>query len=271
MREIKIFCTSIKYYRILDKLPRYVKPIGLGKNVFPSNWIDEKVGANLSNLNPFYGELTGIYWLWKNQTTKMKSNDLIGICHYRKLWLNKIFFKKQKWSTSSLYSNLLKAETLDKQNVESVQVQPIIFKNKTLLEDFKQIHQTEILSDSLNFLDGENRSLFYKHLNNKIFYPLNMFVSRVDIFNKYCQVIFPWLEQCFKLCEEKKLCVGYNKRLPAFLAERFTSFWFSQYNSKIELSYARLGKAFLSNKLNYFINPIKLPLTFRMYPTLHNY
>mgnify|MGYP001502711869 FL=1 len=44
MREIKIFCTSIKYYRILDKLPRFVKPIGLGKNVFPSNWIDEKIG-----------------------------------------------------------------------------------------------------------------------------------------------------------------------------------------------------------------------------------
>ena len=69
----------------------------------------------------------------------MRSNDLIGICHYRKLWLNKIFLKSKN---GLLYSNLLKAETLDKQNVESVQVQPIIFKNKTLL-GFKQIHQTE--------------------------------------------------------------------------------------------------------------------------------
>ena len=41
-------------------------------------------------------------------------------------------------------------------------------------------------------------------------------------------------------------------------------------NSKF-LSFARLGHIFLSNNINKFINPIKIPFTFRMYPTLHDY
>jgi hypothetical protein len=32
-----------------------------------------------------------------------------------------------------------------------------------------------------------------------------------------------------------------------------------------------LGQFLLSNNINKFINPIKIPFTFRMYPTLHDY
>mgnify|MGYP001309284677 FL=1 len=98
-----------------------------------------------------------------------------------------------------------------------------------------------------------------------------MFITKVSLFDEYCNVLFPWLEKCLDLCLKKKLCNDYNVRLPAFLAERFTSYWFSQYSKKKNLSYARLGKVFLSNTLNNFINPTKIPLTFRMYPTIHRY
>ena len=59
---------------------------------------------------------------------------------------------------------------------------------------------------------------------------------------------------------KKDLCKGYNTRLPAFLAERFTSYWFSQFENKKQLSYARLGRFFLSNKLNIFMNQLNYPL-----------
>ena len=98
-----------------------------------------------------------------------------------------------------------------------------------------------------------------------------MFITKVEIFEKYCEQIFPWLEKCLNYCIKKNLCQEYNKRLPAFLAERFTSYWFSQFKKRHVLSYARLGKTFLSNSLNTYVKPIKFPLTFRMYPTLHRY
>ena len=47
--------------------------------------------------------------------------------------------------------------------------------------------------------------------------------------------------------------------------------WFSENVNTKYLSFARLGQFFLSNNINKFINPIKIPFTFRMYPTLHDY
>ena len=42
MNNLKIFCTSLKYLKILDKLPKYIYKIGLGEKKFPDNWFDEK-------------------------------------------------------------------------------------------------------------------------------------------------------------------------------------------------------------------------------------
>ncbi len=271
MRKLKIFCTSINYYKLIDKLPSYITPLGLGKNLFPPHWLDEKKGSNITHLNTYYGELTGINWLWKNKLHEMNKNDLIGICHYRKLWLNKNYETKQKFTFSSLYSNLLDSKEILNEDFNNYQVQPIVFKNKNLLIDFEQIHRTDILTECLSFVNKEYQNSFSNHLKDNKLYPLNMFITDVNSFEKYCEEIFPWLEKCLNLCLKKNLCEGYNVRLPAFLAERFTSFWFSQHKNKKNLSYARLGKKFLSNNLNEFINPIKIPLTFRMFPTIHKY
>ena len=95
MKNLKIFCTSIDYYKVIDYLPNIIIPLGIGKNTFPSNWLDEKKGENISELNSYYGELTGLYWVWKNKLIDMKKDDLIGNCHYRKLWLNDFYTKSK--------------------------------------------------------------------------------------------------------------------------------------------------------------------------------
>ena len=268
---MKIFCSSIKYLKIIDKLPNYILPIGLGEKKFPNHWLDEKKGINIAKLNDYYGELTGLYWIWKNIIPELKDNDIIGNCHYRKLWLDKLYFKKNKFSFSNLNSNLLNENNHDFKKNDCAQVQPIIFKNKNLVEDFYEIHKTNILLKSADFLNHEHKNLFLEHLNQNKLHPLNMFITKVQFFRNYCEVIFPWLENCFNLCIKENLCTGYNKRLPAFLAERFTSYWFSKYEKRINLSYARLGKVYLSNNLNRILNPIKIPFTFTGYPTIHRY
>lgn len=271
MNKIKIFCTSTKYYSIIDKLPNYIIPLGLGKENFPSNWMDEKKGKNISKLNKNYGELTGIYWIWKNIVSNMNDNDIIGNCHYRKLWLDQLYKTKQKLSVNSLFSKLLNIEKINLDDLDVIQVQPIQFQSKNLLEDFLEIHKTDVLKVSLNFFNKDLKQSFFFHLNQKKLYPLNMIITKVKYFREYCEILFPWLEKCLNYCKEKNLCNDYNLRLPAFLAERFTSFWFSQKEKRMYLSYARLGSFFLSNNTNKILNPIKIPLTFRMYPTLHKY
>jgi hypothetical protein len=80
------------------------------------------------------------------------------------------------------------------------------------------------------------------------------------------------MEQCYNYCKKKDLLNDYNSRLPAFLMERFVSFWIDKkVQNKSYLSYSRIGKLMLSNRVNKIINPMKIPLTFRMYPTKHDY
>ena len=269
--KIQIFSTTIKYYSILNKLPDFIKPIGLGDDIFPSNWLNENEGDNIKHLNKYYGELTGFYWVWKNLLKDFGENDFVGFCHYRKLWLNNLDHKK-KFSYKSIYNILLKENNRIFLELDVIQVQPIIFKNRNLLEDFAIIHGNNILDNSLEFLEKNLRIDFNNYLKKNTLYPLNMFIVKKKLFDEYCSIIFPWLEKCFKLCLKNDLLKGYNLRLPAFLAERFTSYWFSRFNEKrICLSYARLGNFFLSNKINNFINPLKIPFTSKIYPTIHKY
>ena len=68
-------------------------PIHVGKSI---SSIDLGIqgdddGENISNKNPFYCELTAIYWAWKN----IKA-DYYGLCHYRRY----ISFSSNKYSSS---------------------------------------------------------------------------------------------------------------------------------------------------------------------------
>ena len=269
--KIKIFCASTIYRKILDKMPKNIVPFGVGNGFFPDHWLSEKNGKNIIQLNKHYGEHSCIYWVWKNYLNEFQDDDWIGFCHYRKFWLNRLYDKKQKLNISSLYSNLLRENNDNFKKNEVILIQPIIYQNKNLFQDFEDVHKTDILKETLNFFDTNIKNSFQTHLNSNVLYPLNLFIVKKQIFIKYCEAVFPWLEKCFELCKEKNLLKDYNTRLPSFLSERFVSFWFSQYEKKAFLSYAKLGKVYLSNLTNKFFNPIKLPFTFRNYPTIHKY
>lgn len=269
--KLKIFCTSIHPYTLLNKMPKYIQPMGLGDSKFPNNWFNEKSGNNISYLNKHYGELTGMYWVWKNLLENFKNEHFIGFCHYRKLWLNFFLDKKNRNSVNSIYNDLLSPENKILNHVDVIQVQPIIFKDKNLVQDFNSVHKNDLLIESLSFLNEPLKINFRKHLNKNILYPLNMFIVKKPLFEEYCNIIFPWLEKCLNYCKQNNLLTNYNIRLPAFLAERFTSFWFSQFKNRALLSYARLGNFFLSDNVNVLLNPLKIPFTSRIYPTIHKF
>ena len=48
-------------------------------------YLGDDTGESISRWNNYYGELTGVYWVWKNEIEA----DIIGICHYRRFFVNK--------------------------------------------------------------------------------------------------------------------------------------------------------------------------------------
>lgn len=45
--------------------------------------LKDNSGDNISNQNEYFGELTGLYWVWKN-CKEYKPTDIIGFIHYNK-------------------------------------------------------------------------------------------------------------------------------------------------------------------------------------------
>ena len=232
MPNLDIYCFSMKYFNLLDKLPSCIKPFGLGNNNYPEHWLTEKKGENILNLNKYYGEYTGVYWVWKNQLKNMDENDWIGTCHYRRLWLNNLYKEKQKFSINSLYDNLLKSDNNIFLEYEAIQVQPILLKHESVLQQFNKVHKGNILEECINFLELDEREKFRKYLNGNEL-CITIFITKARLFKKFCESLFPWLEKCLDYCMKNNLCKDYNIRLPAFLMERYSSYWFSV-NTKIQ-------------------------------------
>ena len=86
MNEINIYCLSLfksDYKNIIDK--NYI-PVGLGNDNFVEGWLTDKKGDNISQKNPYYGEYTFHYNLWKNNVIDKNYNGWIGFCTYRRFW-----------------------------------------------------------------------------------------------------------------------------------------------------------------------------------------
>ncbi len=271
MKNVRLYCCTINYFKVLDVLPDYILPVGLGNNNFPENWLTEKKGENISSLNPYYAEFTMFYWIWKNKLRDLGENDFIGTCQHRWLWLNEFYKKKQRFSFGSLYSKLLNPQNEIFEKNDLIHLNPHFFSNINLKEDFRDCHDIDFLMESISYLPQTEKKGFEEHLAGNAIYPNNMFITKVKYFKEYCTLIFPWLEKCYKFGLDKNLYNGYNKRLIAFLMERFSSYWFQRFKNKNQLSYCRLGKIHLSNRINKFVPTIKMPLSFLQYPTLHKF
>ena len=87
MNDLFIYCLTSKQYNHFKHLPSNIIPLGLGDNFYPANFLNEQSGTNIVKHNKYLAEMTGIYWVYKNQINKFKDDDWIGFCHYRRFWL----------------------------------------------------------------------------------------------------------------------------------------------------------------------------------------
>ena len=144
-------------------------------------------------------------------------------------------------------------------------------KDQNLIQQFDKIYGRDIISQCADLVNDKDRSDFKEFLQGNKMSICNMFITKPKIFKEYCEDMFYWIDKCYEYCKENDLMKDKNLRLPIFMVERFTSFWFEKNTNVKYLSFARLGNFFLSEKINSFINPMKLPYTFKMYPTIHRY
>ena len=259
MTKLSMFCITMNENHLeLIKSIGY-KPVGLGPNIHSKDFFRDNTNNNISKKNPFYGEYTFHYWLWKNYLNELNEN-WIGFCQYRKFWI-KNYTKKNLNNLNEFENILLKDIPSEYEQFESILGEPIFVnqfrfskflkrnfttmikkpslffdKNKRNLKfHFDMMHGKGNLSKALDLLDKSDQKDFKEFLDNSVsFNPHNMFICKSKkTLSKYYHAVFPWLERCEK--EFGFQLEGYGlKRIYGFLAERYMSFWF-QKNTKFKV------------------------------------
>jgi len=260
MKTITFFCLTLNpnHEKIIKKLS-YI-PVGLGNKNFSTECFSDKQGKNISEKNPFYGEYTFHYWLWKNYLNLIQT-EWVGFCQYRK------FFVKNKISTDNLSFYDLKNQVITKISNQPNDVECIlgdkfvvsnykfskilkkhffqfmfnptlIFneKNRNLKLQFDLFHGKGNIDLAINLLEEKDRQKFKNFMyNNNSFNPHNMFMCKTKLLKDYYETIFPWLEKCEDIFGFSNLKGYGSQRIYGFLAERFLSYWFTSKYNYLEL------------------------------------
>ena len=251
MNNAQMYCLCLKnsYYTKVKKL-NYL-PVGLGEENFSTDWLRDNTGINISSKNPFYGEYTFHYWLWKNHFNKIENNSWTGFCTYRRFWKSK--FQKTKNFEDQVLSEIPKewdnyevilANKIDLTKVKWIKVlkygkKAFLINPKSILKKYRNIkfqfdlnHGVGSLDRAIELLGDEDREDFRKFvIKNTSFNQCNLFICKSkSILDNYYLTIFNWLEKC-----EKEFGFDHNSygkvRIYGFLAERFMPYWFRK-NSK---------------------------------------
>lgn len=261
-KQIFCMCLNDHHLQNLKKL-NYI-PVGLGSNNFSDEWLRDNTGINISKKNPYYGEYTFYYWFWKNLMNKLDDGTWIGFAGYRYHWAQTNLIKSdeisKKVNNNNFEEYILKDIPKEWESYESIIGEPIYInkwkiskilkhgkknfflnpknflkKNQNIKLHFDVFHGTGNLDKAINCLNENDRYDFNLFVNNQnSFNRENLFFCRSKkIINKYFLSVFSWLEKCEKV-------FGFNlegykfRRMYAFLAERYLSYWFNKYTNSLE-------------------------------------
>lgn len=209
--NIKLIVAAHKAYR-MPQDPMYL-PLHVGKagKNLDLGFSGDDTGENISEKNPTFCELTGIYWAWKNLNA-----DYVGLCHYRRHFRGKR--GRDKWDcilTTAQAEMLL--ETSD-----AILPKRRNYYIETAYSQYAHAHPAEGLDLALRLAaaQGESYARAVEAMKRRSWTHIyNMFLMKREIFDGYCTWLFDILFQV-----ESGVDISgysqYDRRVFGFLGER---------------------------------------------------
>lgn len=154
-------------------------------------------GENISRLNPYYCELTGLYWAWKNL-----KEDYIGLVHYRRHFaLNR---KSDLWKSILTYEQIkpylgkvrIFTPTKRRYYIESV------------YSHYKHTHYSNQLDETrqiIKRLYPEYVDSYDRVIKRSYGYMFNMMIMDKELMNDYCTWLFSILFEVGKHIDTPEL------------------------------------------------------------------
>ncbi|MCH5185703.1 MAG: DUF4422 domain-containing protein, partial [Oscillospiraceae bacterium] len=195
------------------KLPEWIVPIQAGSVLTEekSDAVLDETGENISSENSRLAELTAAYWIWKNDNDP----EYKGLCHYRRHFVisdDEIRMLKYNNVDVILTTPRYAPGGVGKMFLTETPVKEAVFEN--MFEAIKECSTEDI-------------EPFKRYIGKCMYVPNNMVIARNEIYNRYCEWLFPILLKMI----ESDVETGYGHetdRHIAYAAEMLTSFYFSK-------------------------------------------
>jgi len=249
--DIKILVAAHKAYWMPEDPVYLPLQVGAeGKQLL--GYTPDNTGDNISAKNPYFCELTGLYWAWKNMNC-----EYIGLCHYRRyfgrdLHTDDIEKKKRAILHQKDYERLL-------QQYEVILPKKRHYYIETVRSQYEHAHYKKDL-DLAERLVGElypdYSAVFTKVMNRRSLHILNMFVMKKSLFDAYCEWLFSILFALEKQVDMTDYS-PYEQRLYGFLSERLFNVWLEKQQLRTcevpvvlleKIDWMKKGIAFLKRK-----------------------
>lgn len=185
----------------------------------------DNLGDNISHKNKNYSELTGVYYIWKNI-----SCDIVGICHYRRYFIDKESFINREFIEDTLKDYDIIVPNSGNTSHENNAAH---YKNLHIWKDM------EICKAVTLEKYPEYERAFDLFLNTNLASLGNMMITKKEIFDSYCQ----WLFDILFEVEKRTDISGYDEfqgRIYGYLSERLFRIWLFMQEYKVKEVEVRL-------------------------------
>ena len=240
---------TIKLYVVTHKGMESTLPertyIGVGSNkIINKVSLYDDTGDNIALKNPYFCELTALYWIWKND-----KSDIVGLEHYRMQFVkgNSLLDKK------SILAYLNKYDVIVPRAIRFLDSAYQHYCEYHVEDDLLCVRK--IIN---NLYPAYVADFDYLKETNKL-HLCNMVISRKSFLDDYCRWLFDIL-----FCLEQEIDItkrdDYQKRVFGFLSERLFNVYL-HHNSQLRLKEFRVNDGVWSESC---IHDLKLDLRFSL-------
>lgn len=180
--------------------------------------IGDDTGENISVLNPYYNELTGLYWVWKNT-----GHEFSGICHYRR-----------RFESDIVLQPLL--------NDEADVILPLPFVVGHNLRTYYRHWGEAVYYDTMLRVIEEKHPAYYDTalwcVSHPVFLPNNICIARRDILDEYCSFLF---DVAFSV-EDKMTAYNGKKQSRCWLSEHVSTIYFIHHMQDCRILFSKIER-----------------------------
>ncbi len=237
-------------------LPIYI-PLQVGHAVHEDyGYLGDDTGENISDKNQYYSELTGLYWIWKNDF----KSDFLGLCHYRRYFLT----KDNRLMTEKDYLDILASY-----DVIVSRPHTGAYDYRTVYGRSHDIRNLDMTGDIIKELWPDYYETFQAVIHDTLCYVGNLFVAPRTLFCAYCQWLFP----IFSVLEARidmSSYDDYHRRVFGFLSEQLLIVWIkynqlSYYEADFGVSHEKAETIYLKQEIQKYLYAEDIPGAYRIF------